>query len=91
MTEDQIRAIAEEFAESELVMSYMPTDGNKFFAERFLNFLIQKYCIVEREKVMSWWNDVTNCYLNHNHATFDGMREMFADFFGTSMFNQDEE
>ena len=101
MTEDQIKAIAEEYAEY-----YAPTDFRpdvsytQLFtdATRMLDFISKNYCIVEREKVMEEYEEAcdeidfeteTKSVLHQNVAL--GRKVLIESLFGTSMFNQNED
>lgn len=87
MTEDQIKAIAKDYAKENGGNIVFPI---RIIAEEVLRWLTNDYCIVEREKVIEKYNEVK--------AINDVCDDLFADdravfhyLFGTSMFNQDEE
>ena len=91
MTEDQIKAIASELAEQ---ISPSPNPVGRLSAYRqcfiVLKALADRYCIVEREKVIQKYNEVKAI----NDACDDLLaddRAVFHYLFGTSMFNQNEE
>lgn len=102
MTEDQIKAIAEEYARLNPPSTNdekLRQDGiclnAKMVFEPFLRFLNDRYCIAEREKVVKSYDAYV--YLSKEHP-IPSEREKsrivvkaIADLFGTSMSNQNEE
>jgi len=44
----------------------------------------------QREQIWEWWEAITRCYLNKRAPTWDGLREMFTEFFGEEFFKKGE-
>lgn len=105
MTEDQIKATAEEYAKSTLneYSTGVDKDAAKSLTSdliQFLSFLSTRYCIVEMEKVKALHDNIhSNIMCAHDdddwqdasHYILDVMPRRFAAVFGTSMFNQNKE
>ena len=96
MTKAQIKAIAEEVAHLRAF------DGGFFPHEKeiredyemLLQWLNEKYCIVEREKVMEDVNKLLHGIFPDDMETtmyLKGREDVLKSLFGTSMFNQNEE
>lgn len=81
MNEDQITALAREYAEeiypnlSDKIISLRTQEIKN--AERLIRFLLRRYCLVEKSKVKETWKEITNVYLAHRHITYDGARYLF--------------
>ena len=95
MTEDQIKAIAEEYAKW---VSDNPKDypWHSTDAQAVLTFLDEKYCIVERAKVIKEYNlSKSNIEKYDDNKAIRyancGVLSIMQQLFGTSMFNQNEE
>lgn len=98
MIPDQIRQIAEEYAEAEDVMSYANHDMNVFFVERFMKWLAERYCVVERSKVVEMYECYTQNIqashklgLTHAEDIAKGSCATMRDIFGSETFNKKEE
>lgn len=99
MTEDQIKAVAEEFARLKNFNPGFHKEENEMakLFEQFINFVQMHYCIVERENVMREYQDIKSFHKNFkgDDDYFDGYwvgrLDSYEALFGTSMFNQDEE
>ena len=97
MTENQIKAIAEEYVKwvsnNPKDWEYLPRVTD---AKAVLTFLNKKYCIVEREKVMESYNQSKRnieVYSDSDvirHANC-GAISAITQLFGKEMFNQNEE
>lgn len=100
MTEDRIKAIAEEYAElnaPNINDEILRQDGIYLNAtmvfEPFLRFLNDRYCIVEREKVMELYRDsekLMDVYPSMSNGFANKLTTM-EHLFGTSMFNENKE
>lgn len=80
MTNEQIQALAREYAEenpkiAELKVPYIRKYEKT--CEDFLRFLLRRYCLVEKSKIKETWKDITYLYLAHRHITYDGARYLF--------------
>ncbi|MCM1219650.1 MAG: hypothetical protein NC548_34655 [Lachnospiraceae bacterium] len=82
MTEEQIKAIAEEYATSDGVTNEIVSD----ICQAFLYRLKDCYCIVEKEKVMEKYNAIK--FLNQ--VGCQDRLDLMEDLFGTSMFKPKE-
>lgn len=100
MTPEQIRQIAEEYAEfinpdapsSSLSKGRLRVRQGcvEFVYIPLLKYLNKYYCLVERSKVMQKYNELKTLNEACNDLFADDTL-MFHWLFGTSMFNQDEE
>ena len=100
MTQDQIKAIAEEYTKHKVIQKYVwkfSTDSDlraaiQAEATKLLQYLSTRYCIVEREKVMEMYNSLKtpdNPLVDPKPTCV--ARIVLTTLFGTSMFNQNEE
>lgn len=96
MTQDQIKAIAEEVAHLRAF------DGGFFPKEKeiredyevLLRWLNEKYCIVEREEIFRLYNNAKMLEWDSSrdfNIIGQAAKKVLEELFGTSMFNQDEE
>ena len=81
MTNEQIQALAREYAEeiypnlSDKIISRRTQEVKD--AERLIRFLLRRFCLVEKSKVEETWKEITDVYLAHRHITYDGARYLF--------------
>ncbi len=80
MTDEQIAALAREYAEWVTEAEggnndYTPAE--QAIASAFLRWLSQRYCLVEKSKIKETWKEITNVYIAHRHITYDGARYLF--------------
>lgn len=86
MTKEQIKAIAEEVAHlSAFDGGYFPHEKEiREDYEVLIQWLNEKYCIVDREKVMEIYNESGG---KHDWPTEYGRKEALESLFGKEMFN----
>lgn len=87
MKESEITTLAREYAEERGKL-----DREQGFPESFikdmlefnekefksvLEFLLRRYCLVEKSKIKEVWSMITDVYLDHGHITYDGARYLF--------------
>lgn len=42
-----------------------------------IEWLTERYCLVEKSTIKETWKEITNVYLAHQHITYDGARYLF--------------
>lgn len=84
MSDNEITALAREYAEEIIKKKeLMGKDANMLFEailsniEKFLPWLLRRYCLVEKSVIKETWKEITNVYLAHQHITYDGARYLF--------------
>lgn len=87
MTDDQITALAREYAEwvtnvpkAKELPNCLLNEANTLIAddaERMLTWLSRRYALVEKSTIKETWEEITNVYLAHQHITYDGARYLF--------------
>lgn len=81
MADDQITALAREYAEeiypnlSDKIISLRTLEIKN--AERLIRFLLRRYALVEKSTIKEAWSMITGVYLDHDHITYDGARYLF--------------
>lgn len=91
MTEEEITALAREYAED---MAKGPEfeglpnclkanvlELNADYVAGIFRWLCERFCLVEKSKIKEMWKEITNLYLAHQHITYDGARYLFNEVF----------
>ncbi|MCM1220085.1 MAG: hypothetical protein NC548_36900 [Lachnospiraceae bacterium] len=104
MTEEQIKAIAEEYADSFGNDKSYRNDpcygGHVVEAEDVIEWLCEKYCIAEREKVKALHDNIFSAIMyahdeddwqDAGHYILDVMPRRFAAVFGSEIGKEEEE
>ncbi len=42
----------------------------------------------QRERILNWWIGICKCQLENGRIPYDGLRDMFTDFFGEDFYNK---
>lgn len=97
MTEEQIKAIANEYVREQVVSGNSDLiNAIEDTSTMFLHWLNDKFCIIDKSKVMEAYQSNTE-RLNQpripalQEAYLKGRRMQLIDFFSVSMFNKNEE
>lgn len=81
MTNEQIQALAREYAEeiypnlSDKIISRRTQEIKE--VENVIRFLLRRYALVEKSTIKVAWSMITGVYLDHDHITYDGARYLF--------------
>lgn len=73
MKESEITALAREYAEEVYDRSAEFIDE----VEQVIDWLLHRYCLVDKSVIKETWKEITNVYLAHQHITYDGARHLF--------------
>ena len=97
MTDEEIRKLAQSYVDELFYgddMSDQENIENKndalVLCMAFAGHILERHCIVEKEKVNDFWDEITTLYLNGGKITYDGARFMFRSLFGKELFNDTE-
>lgn len=95
MTNEQIQALASEYAEeiypnlSDKIISLRTQEIKN--AERLIRFLLRRYALVEKSTIKEAWSMTTGVYLDHDHITYDGARYLFNEMLFPEIAKEVEE
>ncbi len=42
----------------------------------------------QRKRILEWWVGIVHCQLENGRIPYDGLKEMFTDFFGEDFYNK---
>lgn len=89
MTEPEITALASEYGEyvansldydmcsDPELRHILAVKGHSESAQPVLEWLLRRYCLVEKSIIKETWSRITDVYLSHDHITYEGARYLF--------------